>query len=252
MFVALLITSLVVGALIGTVGVGGILLIPALSAFAGLSTHSAMATALFSFIFTGVIGTWLYHKRGSIDWHITVPVCIGGALFGYVGAMANASFNAHTLNILLAAVIIFAGVYALRPYKGDRVFTYERGNKKHLALLLFIGGLVGFGSGLTGVGGPVIAVPLMVVIGFHPLTSIATSQVIQITAALSGTMGNLSQGIIDFNIVFWVTIVELVGVAVGVRIAHSVKAQHLKAFVSFICIFVGGFILLKTFGVFSS
>lgn len=57
MFLLLLAAAVFVGGLIGTVGVGGILLIPALSALAGLSTHTAMGTALFSFIFTGLLGT---------------------------------------------------------------------------------------------------------------------------------------------------------------------------------------------------
>ena len=78
MIILLLIVALIVGGLIGTVGVGGILLIPALSAFGGLTTHAAMATSLFSFIFTGILGTWLYCKHGSINWGITIPVCIGG------------------------------------------------------------------------------------------------------------------------------------------------------------------------------
>ncbi|MEG6507081.1 sulfite exporter TauE/SafE family protein [Nitratidesulfovibrio sp. 1201_IL3209] len=248
MYFALVIASLIVGTLIGTVGVGGILLIPALSAFAGLSTHTAMATALFSFIFTGVIGTWLYHRRGSIDWRITIPVCMGGALFGYIGALCNSMFDARTLNILLAGVIIFAGVYALKPYSGDRTFAFDASSKRHQFLLIGIGGAVGFGSGLTGVGGPVLSVPLMVIIGFSPLTAIATSQVIQITAAISGTIGNLAYGSIDFSVASWVTVVELVGVMIGVNIAHAAKAQHLKTFVSGICIFVGGFILIKALG----
>ena len=54
MFVLLLVVAVVVGALIGTVGVGGILLIPALSGITGMSTHMAMGTSLFSFLFTNV------------------------------------------------------------------------------------------------------------------------------------------------------------------------------------------------------
>ena len=58
MIIILLAVALIVGGLIGTVGVGGILLIPALSGLGGLTTHAAMATSLFSFIFTGLLGTW--------------------------------------------------------------------------------------------------------------------------------------------------------------------------------------------------
>ena len=248
MFLLLLAAAVFVGGLIGTVGVGGILLIPALSALAGLSTHTAMGTALFSFIFTGLLGTWLFQRNGSIDWRITIPVCLGGLLCGYPGSLANAAAPAWLLDLLLGAVIIFAGVYALFPAKGgspEYRSMKGRGNFRQKLLLLTIGGAVGFGSGLTGVGGPVLSVPLMVILGFSPLTAIATSQVIQITAALSGSAGNLAHGFIDADAAVWVTAAELVGVTVGARLAHSISQASLKKVVSVVCIVVGAFIILR-------
>ena len=244
MFFLLGLTALLVGGLIGTVGVGGILLIPALNGLAGLSVHMSMGTALFSFIFTGILGTWLYQRHGSIDWGITLPVCLGALCSGYAGAVANAHAPARLLQLLLGAVIIFAGLYALRPAAARSTSSIQR---KGLPLLLGIGVAVGFGSGLTGVGGPVLSVPLMVILGFSPLTSIATSQVIQITAALSGSVGNLANGAIDFTTGAWVTALELGGVVLGVRLAHSVSMGTLKKIVSVVCIIVGGVVLARAF-----
>jgi hypothetical protein len=112
MLFVLCIVALIVGILIGTVGVGGILLIPAMAALAQITTHASMATSLFSFIFTGIIGTWIYQRHGSINWKITMPVCGGSVIFGYLGAIVNAYANATVLNIILACIIIFAGIYA--------------------------------------------------------------------------------------------------------------------------------------------
>lgn len=237
--------TLLVGTLIGTVGVGGILLIPALSSFAGLSTHSSMGTALFSFIFTGILGTYLYQKRGSINWEITIPLCLGALLFGYLGSLTNANTSVRNLNLLLSAVIIFAGVYALKPHKGF-ITTSDKGKLGQFIKLLLIGSAVGFGSGLTGVGGPVLSVPIMVAFGFHPLTSIAASQVVQITAALSGSIGNLKHGFIDFSVAWWITLIELLGVALGVYLAHTASSSLLKKVVSIVCIIVGSYIFLRS------
>ena len=52
---ALAAVSLVVGALIGAVGIGGILLIPGLVLLGRLPIHAASATALFTFLFTGAL-----------------------------------------------------------------------------------------------------------------------------------------------------------------------------------------------------
>ena len=240
----LLLVAVLVGGLIGTVGVGGILLIPALSALGGLTTHAAMATALFSFIFTGILGTWLYYKHGSINWGITIPVCVGGLLGGYPGALANAIAPAWILNLILGCIIIFAGIYALFPAKGGTI-EYRPGDTRQRLQLILIGATVGFGSGLTGVGGPVLSVPFMVILGFAPLTSIATSQVIQITAATSGSISNFANGFVDIHMALLVTAAELIGVVAGARLAHTVSSGFLIQMVSVVCISVGGFIFIR-------
>ncbi len=240
--------ALLVGALIGTVGVGGILLIPALDIFAGLSTHMSMATALLSFVFTGLLGTWLYQRHGSIDWRITIPICMGSLLFGGPGAMVNGYVSARILNLLLGSIILFAGFYALFPARNGLSVAQSAVGGRRFLLLAGIGGLVGFGSGLTGVGGPVLSVPLMVALGFSPLTSIATGQVIQIAAALSGSVGNAANGVIDYGTAAWVTCLELAGVAAGARLAHAISMALLKKIVSIVCILVGALILARALG----
>jgi len=166
-------------------------------------------------------------------------------IFGYVGAAVNATVSANHLNIILGCIIVFAGIYALFPARGGTI-TYEPGNTLQKLLLLGIGSAVGFGSGLTGVGGPVLSVPIMVIAGFHPLTAIATSQVIQITAATSGTIGNIANSFVDFTTASWVTAVELVGVFIGARLAHTLSTAKLKKAVSVVCIVVGAFILIRS------
>ena len=71
----------IVGVLTGLTGVGGILVIPALGAFAGLSVQSSMATAMFSFVFVGVAATWMQQRRRAIDWAAHPASCPGGRDF---------------------------------------------------------------------------------------------------------------------------------------------------------------------------
>ncbi len=241
----LIVIAFGVGTLIGAVGIGGILLIPALTAFAGLGIHEAMATALFTFIFTGIPGTALFQRRGSIDWRITVPVCAGALIFAFLGAWLNAHTSARALGVILAGIIIFAGVYTLVSWHGLREAALKQRPAAQRVLLSGIGATAGFGSGLTGVGGPALSVPLMVLFGFPALTSIGTSQVIQIIAAVSGTVGNLNFGRIDFGVAATVTVLEIAGVFAGTAIVHAVNASVLRKFVAMLCIAVGAFLIIK-------
>lgn len=247
-FVWLLPAAFGVGVLIGAVGIGGILLIPALTAFAGLGIHEAMATALFTFTFTGITGTVMFQRRGSIDWRVTAPLCLGAVLFAFAGAWMNALSGPTALAIILAGIIIFAGVYTLATWRGLRQPAFYGMNRAQQALLATIGAISGFGSGLTGVGGPALSVPMMVLFGFPALTSIGASQVIQIIAATSGTLGNLQFGTINFTIAALITLLEIAGVFVGARIVHAVNAESLRKFVGALCIAVGVFLLGRAVG----
>jgi len=247
----LLLTAFGVGALIGAVGIGGILLIPALTAFAGLPIHVAMATALFTFAFTGITGTVMFQRRGSIDWAVTRPMLTGAIFFAFVGAWVNSLTGPGALAIILAAIIIFAGVYTLATWHGMPEPAFHGRRHAQQMLLLALGAIAGFGSGLTGVGGPALSVPLMVLFGFSALTSIGTSQVIQIVAAVSGTLGNLKYGTVDFGIAATVTLLEIAGVLLGARIVHAVNANLLRKFVAALCVVVGFALIARELGWFS-
>ena len=241
----LLALSFAVGVSIGAVGIGGILLIPALAVFGGLEVHRAMATALFTFFFTGVAGALLFHRRGSIDWRLTVPLSLGALACGFLGAWVNARMGAPALSLILAALIVFAGIYTLAAHGGDRVAPLAGRPRAQRALLAAIGAFVGFGSGLTGVGGPAIAVPVMVMLGFAPLATIGASLVLQVVASLSGTATNLAYGTIDYRIALPVAVAQLVGAPLGVRIVHAVDANRLRRFIAWLCIAVGAWLAIR-------
>ena len=88
----------------------------------------------------------------------------------------------------------------------------------------------------------------MVLFGFPALVSIGASQVIQIVAAISGTFGNLNFGSIDFSIAAVVTLLEIAGVMVGVRVAHAVHPVLLRKLVAVLCLVVGMALIVRELG----
>ena len=224
-------------------GVGGVLLIPFLVLLGGLGIHAAAATALFTFLFTGLLGTWLFQARGSIRWRLTLPVCAGALIFGYLGSAAAARIDAPALTLTIALIIIGAGIYMLLPSPRSRGAPRDGHGDKDLATLCAIGAASGFGSGLSGAGGPLFSVPLMVILGFAPLAAVGASQVLQIVASVSGSIAGLQDGRIDFGIAAWITGFELAGVAAGARLAHAVSALVLRRIAAALCVAVGTFML---------
>lgn len=233
------------GLFIGTVGVGGVLLIPFLVALGGLGIHAAAATALFTFFFTGLLGSYLFQRRGSISWRLTLPVCGGAAAFGYVGTAAAARIEPRALTMVIAAIIVIAGIYVLLPPREPGRALRDGRAPRDLPVLVAVGAASGFGSGLSGAGGPLFSVPLMVILGFVPLAAVGASQVLQIVAAISGSLASVQDGRIDFAIAAWVTAFELAGVAAGVRLAHAMSATVLRRMAAALCVVVGTFMLVR-------
>ena len=233
------------GLLIGTVGVGGVLMVAFLALFGGLTIHQAAATALATFVLTGVLGTWLYQRRGSIAWRITAPVCAGAVVFGYAGAALAAVVDPRPLAIIIALLIIAAGLYVFLPAKPSARPRDGRGWRGQCELAA-VGAASGFGSGFSGAGGPLFSVPVMVILGYAPLTAVATSQVLQIIAAVSGSLENLRHGTIDLRIATVVTLFELAGVLAGVRLAHVASPLLLRRLAGSLCVLTGGLLLLRS------
>lgn len=226
-----------VGFFIGAVGVGGVLLIPFLVLLGGLDIHSAAATALFTFLFTGLLGTWLFQRRGSIQWRLAVPVCAGATIAGYLGAAAASRIDPRPLTLLIALIIMVAGLWVLRPAP-EHARARGGGSRGDTVTLLGVGAASGFGSGLSGAGGPLFSVPIMVLLGFSPLAAIGVSQVIQIFAAVSGSLSSVQDGRIHFGIAAWVTAFELAGVVAGTWLAHAASGVALRRIAACLCIAV--------------
>ena len=237
--------AVVVGLFIGAVGVGGVLLIPFLAILGGLGIHAAAATALFTFLFTGLFGTWLFARRGSVSWRLTLPVCSGALLFGYLGSVVAARIPARALAITIAAIIVTAGIYVFVPPRGGLRAPRDGESRGDRAMLVTVGAAAGFGSGLSGAGGPLFSVPLMVIAGFAPLAAVGASQVLQIIASVSGSLAAIQDARIDFALAAWVTGFELVGVVGGVRLAHAVSPKALRRVAGALCITVGIFMLMR-------
>lgn len=237
------VTCLVVGFLCGSTGVGGIIMIPALTLLAGLDTHTAMATALASFFFTALQIGVLYARRGLLDVSILLPMVFGGLVFAYIGALFKSMASAPVLNTILALLILLSAASILRPAKQGQYSFAEAPRSTRTVFLFAMGALAGVMAGLTGVGGPVVTTPIMIYYGFTPLCCVAVGQAYIVAAALSGTIGNLIHGHLDYGVLLGITVMQMIGTVMGVRMACKVPMSILRTSVAWVCIAMGVLLL---------
>ena len=235
MSISLILICLVVGTLIGAVGVGGVLLVPALDFFAGISVHEAIPACMFSYLATGAIGAVVFARHGSIQWASVGWIGLGAVPAAYLGATSLLSIPPFAVKLLIATLMIVAGVDALKR----KAHSGEETRKLSSGALIAAGLATGFGSAITGTGGPLILVPLAIYLGLPVLTAVGLSQAIQIPIAMFATIGNWQQG--NLNIALGITIAAsmVVGTAFGATLIHKLPAEPIKKAVAILLLLVG-------------
>ena len=129
---------------------------------------------MFSYLFSGGAATWIFARKGAIDWGSSAWLAVGAVPTAFAGAFSAAFFvDPHLLEFLIAAFVVLAGVRALQPAGAAQTAT-----SLSPAALTIVGAAVGFGSAMTGTGWPRPLVPLLVWLRVPILTTVGLSQAI--------------------------------------------------------------------------
>ena len=93
----------------------------------------------------------------------------------------------------------------------------------NLLLILFFGFLVGFMSGLFGVGGGFLMTPLLIFMGIPPATAVGTESVQILGSSVSGAMAHGLKKNIDYEIGIFLLIGGIFGSTLGVILFNFFK-----------------------------
>jgi uncharacterized protein len=210
------------GVLAGMFGVGGgIIMVPLLMLWARMDQRQAAATSLVAIVPTAVAGATTYGIAGEID-------LVAAALVG-AGAFAGAPLGAYLLRALPLAWLRWAFIVGMLVAAARLILVEpERGSDIDLSVLLSLGllllGIVmGVAAGMFGIGGGVIAVPVLIALfGMGDLAAKGTSLAAMIPAAVSGTIPNLRAGLVDVRQGLIVGIAAVLASQGGVALAFLV------------------------------
>ncbi|MDK2974475.1 MAG: uncharacterized protein PWP08_846 [Methanofollis sp.] len=199
-FLPLILTGLLVGALSGLLGVGGgFIMVPILLwlyTSMGLpeeiALRLALGTSLAAIIPTAISGALGHHRRGSVAWRPGCLLGVSAAAGGIVGAVLATHLPPAAVRIFFGLVVFAAGIRILIPQKTETRDDPENRDGRYLAW----GFPVGVVSGLAGIGGGVVLIPVLTsVLRFGMLRAVATSTVVMVFAASAGTLSYMIAGI---------------------------------------------------------
>jgi uncharacterized membrane protein YfcA len=232
-----------VGILVGATSIGGVLLVPFLTYFAGIDVHAAIGAAMFSYIFAGAAGAWFYSRRGSIQWSLAGWLILGAMPGAFVGSVAQSAASGPALEGLIGLLLLFAAYSALRPAGGRGA----PGRVMAKPVLVALGALTGFGSAMSGTGGPLILLPILLWLNFPVISAIGVAQAIQAPIALLATGGNFLSREVAVLIGLVIALALICGIAAGAAFAHALSPVALKRGVALVVLVVGTGILVRLF-----
>jgi len=203
---------------------GGIIMVPLLMLLARMDQRRASATSLVAIAPSALVGTIGYGLQGEIAW-------IAGALVA-VGAVVGAPLGARLLRMLPIVwlrwlFIAFLLLVALRMIlvETEREGIFELGVGAAFGLIA-LGLFMGVASGLFGIGGGVIAVPVLIALfGFGDLLAKGTSLLAMIPTALSGSIANVRAKMVSVRDGLIVGIAASVASFGGVALAFIIPPQ---------------------------
>ena len=240
-----ILSGFVAGVMSGAFGVGGaILTTPAVQVILGARPIIAVGTPLPVLFPTTLSGMQAYRRAGEIDYRAVVWAAPPGAMGAAGGAALTKVIDAHILLLITAALI---GWQAISIGLGRSTKEIAGPPPRPHGLALGVMGLIaGFASGLLGIGGGVVIVPVMVGVLHMPLKrSLGTSLVIIAFMVVPGTIVHTLLGHIDWAIALLLTLGVVPGAALGSRWTIRARERTLRAAVGIFLLAValsyGGF-----------
>lgn len=227
---ALALIGLVGGIGITAIGPGGVLPTIGLFALTDLTPAQVAGTAIVTHIATGVVATAAYWRSGHLRapaTRRTAAILAGSAVLGTpVGVGINDLVSPSGFGQALAVLlVVVAGLVWYRQRRTPH--SASTTHPKQLTVAL-VGFAVACASGLVGVGGPMLTVPILIALGVGVLESLAAAQVQSIVIAGVGTVGYMSAGAIDWPLAVLVGVPELIGVLLGWKLARMLPTRVLQ------------------------
>lgn len=240
----LVVIGLLGGAAIGAVGPGGVFVTIALFLLLPLTPAEVAGTASATFIGTGLVGTLVYRHSGEFGTasarEMVMLLCASSILGAPLGARFNALVPTETFGYLLGVFVgLFGVVIVYRELAGLHPMRWfeELGDWPRRLAFVVTGLGVSLVGAMLGVGGPILLVPLLVVLGIPTLIAVGASQVQSLVIATSATVTYASIGGVVVSLVLLTGIPQLVGVWLGWRFAHRVNERVLRVCLGAVLVF---------------
>ncbi|PSL36983.1 hypothetical protein CLV49_0586 [Labedella gwakjiensis] len=221
----LILIGLVAGFMSGLFGVGGgIIIVPALVILAGFEQRLAAGTSLAAILPTAIVGVVTYAIQGHVDVVVALILAAGAVVGAQIGSWLLSRLPKAVLQwgFIAFLLVVVVQLFLVVPSR-------DQGIELSVGLivgLVALGLITGVLSGLLGIGGGVVVVPMLILLfGSSDLIAKGSSLLMMIPTALSGTIGNARRKNVDLLAASVVGVAACTTTTVGALVAGALAPE---------------------------
>jgi uncharacterized protein len=156
-----------------------------------------------------------YIRAGNLNFKLLTPYLIGSIPLAYIGGSLH--IDEKSFEILLFFVLIIAGTLLLLNFKSYSDKEQDQ-RKTSLSISILVGGIIGFISGVVGIGGGIFLSPVLFLIRVgKPKQIITIASLFILINSISGILGQLSKNtvLIEIQNYWYLLLAVLIGGQLG-------------------------------------
>jgi len=245
--------GLSIGFLAAILGIGGgVLLVPMLHLLLGLEMHEAIGTSLFVVFFLSSSAMVSYLRKRLILWRLALIFECGSTIGAFTGAHASHFLPSRLLKVAFSLVLLYTAYKMWQGAKGKTSSSGIEGawrseekllqkykDPSYVLLLIGLGFIAGFLSGLLGIGGGVVKVPIMKLILSIPIhNAVATSAFMITLTSFVGMSTHLLIGDVKSLVGLALAPSVMIGSQLGARTAIRMRGATISKIFAVLLIFI--------------
>lgn len=260
----LLLTGLVTGFASGLLGVGGAFIMTPVQYYIyehiginpDVAIRLAFGTNLLVILPTALSGTWSHQRHGNVRWKTAIIMGSCSLLGGLAGATISSHIPGEILKMAFGALVLFS---AIRMVIGTRIVQSEAVPRENTWLLIALAIPIGIVTGMLGIGGGVIVIPVMtIVLKYSMRIAAGTSLAMMIFTSIGGVIGYIVNGVnmfdlpafsigyVDIQVWLLLAVTSTLLAQVGARMSRKIPEKPLRYIFIVLMLYVG----LRMLGVF--
>ena len=251
MFAAALVPGVLIGAALGLLGGGGsVLTVPIFVYVLGFEPKAAIAMSLAVVGVTSAFGTAAHWRAGNVNVRIALVFGSAAMLGTLLGVRLSHMVTGTTQLVIFGAVMLAAAAFMLRGRAPDEDDGGEcLATPVMSALRVVPGGLsVGLLTGIVGVGGGFLIVPVLVLLRLSLRDAVGTSLLIITGTCVVGFLGYLGHVRLDWAAMALVAAGTLPGIALGGYLHRFVPQSILRRGFAAFLVIMAAFIFVENLG----